>query len=154
MLFAGFNINHNKIISQQVRNIDIFPTICDLIGTSLDQPIDGQSLYPLIKGESIEELPAYIESNPLIRLKSNDVIGIRTSKYKYFRDKNESNKRIHLYNLESDPLENENLNHKKEIVNKMERILQDILKDTSENVSEDDEQTKEIEEELKRLGYI
>ena len=154
LLFAGFNINHNKIISQQVRNIDIFPTICDLIGTSLDQPIDGQSLYPLIKGESIEELPAYIESNPLIRLKSNDVIGIRTSKYKYFRDKNESNKRIHLYNLESDPLENENLNHKKEIVNKMERILQDILKDTSENMSEDDEQTKEIEEELKRLGYI
>ena len=36
----------------------------------------------------------------------------------------------------------------------MERILQDILKDTSENVPEDDEQTKEIEEELKRLGYI
>ena len=43
------------------------------------------------------ENPAYIESNPLVIKQSNDVVGIRTGDYKYFRDKNDPKMRIHLF---------------------------------------------------------
>lgn len=154
LLFVGPKIPKGIIIDQQVRTVDIFPTLLELIGVEQINRSDGVSLLPLMKGEKLMELPAYIESNPLIELESDDVIGVRTSKYKYFRDKNDPKKRIHLYNLEKDPLENENLNHNCDIVNEMEMVLENILKDTPENVIEDFEETKKIEKELKKLGYM
>ena len=63
----------------------------------------------LIDEENIVESPAFLETNPLIIRKSNDVIGIRTSKFKYFRDKKIPDKNVNLYNLEDDPHENNNL---------------------------------------------
>ena len=83
-----------------------------------------------MNGEKNNENIAYVESNPLIQLESDDVIGIRTSKYKYFRDSINPEKRIHLYDLQNDPFENENIsNRNMELVKKFEKELQDIAKD-------------------------
>ena len=109
---------------------------------------------PLINGENMQEQPAYIESNPLVLTESNDVIGIRTSKYKYFRDKNESSKRIHLFNLETDPYEETNLSSDTELIKKFEGILSSLLEDYPENISENTSESDEIEQELRKLGYV
>ena len=77
--FVGYNVQKGIKITQQVRNIDIFPTIFELIGLKNNLDIDGISLKKIIDGETIKEIPAFIESNPLTIKKSNDVIGIRTS---------------------------------------------------------------------------
>ena len=56
------------------------------------------------------------------------MVGIRTSSFKYFRDKDSKNNRIHLYDLNSDPNENNNCasaNPKQ--VSIMEDILQKLL---------------------------
>ncbi len=154
-LIIGSKIPKNKIIKTQVRHIDIFPTIADIVGIEPISQIDGVSLLPLINGQDIEELPAYIESTPLVQKKTNDVIGIRTSQFKYFRDSNDPKKRIHLFNLQTDPLEENNVaENSPKIISNMENILSQILENKSEIEPEfNEDETKAIEEELKKLGY-
>ena len=157
LLFYGYNTSKNIKISQQVRIIDIFPTILDIIGIKdFNQSVDGQSLTPLIKGNLLSEEPAYLETHYSIDLKSLDKIGIRTSEFKFFRDKNDPTKLIHLYDLKNDPHENNNIaNIKPKIANEMEIILQDLISNTSPNLENyDEDETKKIEDELKKLGYI
>ena len=158
LLFVGYNVPKNKIVDQLVRSIDIFPTIFDLadLPQTLDS-VDGRSLVSFMNNKILDELPAYIESTPLMEIKTNDVIGIRTSKYKYFRDKDNPKNRIHLFNLIIDPYEDQNIADKKlELVIEMESILQNILNSTTSkfDVEIDDDETKQIEEELKKLGYL
>ncbi len=157
LLFAGYGIPKDKIIDQLVRSVDIFPTLSDLANLPKMENIDGRSLKPLLEGKSMDELPAYIESTPLIDLKTMDVIGVRTSTYKYFRDKEDATKRVFLYNIKKDPFEDNNLfKSNSKIVQEMEEILQKILEDKPsiplDEVNE--EESKIIEEELKKLGYI
>ena len=160
LLFFGNGINARKIISQQVRLIDLFPTICDLLRIKNPVDIDGKSLLPLIEGKNLEEFPAYFESTPLIQIKTNDVIGIRTSQFKYFRDRNDPNKRNFLFDLKKDPYEDSNIASKTETVEEMENILKQItsdykfLNDGKTIMESDDSDTKKIEKVLKKLGYV
>ncbi len=103
----------------------------------------------------MKEVPAYMESTPFIQKKANEVIGIRTSDFKYFRDREDSKKRIHLFDLKNDPLEENNI-AKKEVntVLEMEGILSNLIQNKSKDSTEfSEEETKLIEEELKKLGY-
>ena len=129
LLFYGKNIDKDKIFSKQVRLVDILPTICYLTDISFDyNNADGKNLLPLKNEEIFQESPAYIESNPLIDKKSNDVIGIRTSKFKYFRDSESQNERIHLFDLSNDYYEEHNIaSTNKTKVLEMEKILQESL---------------------------
>jgi arylsulfatase A-like enzyme len=154
LLFFGTNIPKDIHISQQVRTVDIFPTLFDILDIKTNIDFDGISLKPLFEGKKLHENPAYIESNPLILTESNDVIGIRTSQYKYFRDRDDAKKRIHLFNLLKDPYEDNNISNDKLIVAEMEDILQNFLKNYSINELSNKEESKEIEEELRKLGYL
>ncbi len=159
LLFLGYDVKKNMKISQQVRIIDIFPTILDIIGiTNNTANIDGQSLLPLIEGKQIPEEPAYMETHYLIDIESQDKIGVRTSQFKFFRDTNNPQVSVHLYDLKNDPFENNNIAKiKPEIVKKMEEILQNILQYSSQVPPDDEfneEEIKKIEEELKKLGYV
>jgi len=155
LLIIANQIKENVTISQQVRQVDIFPTILDILGIKNTEEVDGQSLVPLINGEELEELPAYMESTPSIQMKANEVIGIRTSQFKYFRDREDKTKRIHLYDLKNDFNEDYNISEKKNIVKKMENIIEELYKENIENENEkfNEEETREIEKELKKLGY-
>jgi arylsulfatase A-like enzyme len=156
LLFVGKNIPIGKKISQQVRTVDIFPTIFEALGIKFNDDIDGSSLINLMNDIDEDEKIAYFESTPLVLIDSNDVIGIRTSKYKYFRDKNNSQNRIHLYDLENDPLENLNLASSKiNEINNLENMLSNILKDSENDSNNENElNSKKIEDELRKLGYV
>ena len=156
LLFAGYSCNQKKMIDNQVRTVDIFPTLLKILGIKFDENSrDGRSLVSLMNGKNCDELEACMESNPLIQIKSNDVIGIRTSNYKYFRDVNESTKRVHLYDLVNDPFENINIAERNpEIVKEFEIKLQIILNDGPNlSINENDEDSEAIFDELKKLGY-
>ena len=160
LLLLGCGINSSKNISQQVRLIDLFPTLCDILEIKNPENIDGESLLPLIEGKSMPENPAYFESSPLVQIKTNNVIGIRTSKYKYFRDRYDPKKRQFLFDLKNDPDENNNIKNDTVILDKMEEILSRIIKNyeflddgqTIETTNNSD--TEKIENVLKKLGYI
>lgn len=158
LVFSGYGIQKPKIIPDQVRQVDIFPTILDMIGLSNSKnSIDGRSLMPLIHGEKLDEIPAYIENMATNSKKLGNSIGIRTSKYKYYRARIKPNKRAMLFDLENDPMELDNLaNIKLDIVEKMEDLLSQVLRNSTENKEEKEsaEETEKIREELKRLGYV
>ena len=84
------------------------------------------------------------------------MIGLRTSKYKYFRDKNNPKNRVHLYDLENDPYEDVNIKSTNiDKINEFENILSDLLKNSKNNSNDDDElNSEEIENELRKLGYV
>lgn len=161
LFIAGKEIPSNKIIENQVCTIDIFPTIAEIIGLSDEVDIRGRSLIPLIEGTHMDELPVFVESatNHTDSLTSN-VIGLRTPKFKYFRDRSDPNSNVNLFNLEHDPYEEKNIaSERSETVEKMEDLLLEIKKngvfqfqETEESI--DDEEVKRVTEELKKLGYI
>ena len=151
LLFSGYNIQ-KKIISEQVRNLDIFPTIFDLIGLDNNKNKSNQSLVPLMKGNKIEKLDAFIYS--VTNSNEEIVIGVRTEDYKYFRKINDSVENASLFNLKVDPHEEINLikdekNMAIELEEKIEKILNSSKK-TDENSNDDEE----VEAELKKLGYL
>jgi len=156
LFMIGHKVNQKKTISQQIRLIDVFPTICDMIGIPGERNVDGISVYPLLQGKKIEDVAAYIESTPAIQIKTDDVIGIRTNRYKYFRSRYDPKKHIHFYDLKNDPYEDENLADKsKETCAKMEGILKNIINGFSlEKVCYEDNNDKKVENVLKKLGYV
>lgn len=50
-----------KRVSSQVSSIDIMPTILELLGMSVDEGIQGNSLIPMIVNDFEEEYPAFSE---------------------------------------------------------------------------------------------
>ena len=162
LIFSGYNIPSGVLISEQVRSVDIFSTISDIIGlNNIDENKRGRSLLPLMQGKHLDELPVYIESAiNAAKGMSDNTIGIRTSEFKYFRDKNDATKNVHLYDLRKDQLEENNIaNNKNDVVIKMEKILLEILKNGNSKERKsyeeiDSEQSEIIESELKKLGYI
>ena len=104
----------SKEIIQQIRTIDLMPTILDYLEIILDDNynnLDGVSVLPLIKDGSLPESYAFSETgNPLHENsppKEPNVKSIRTSKWKLIFNEYDNSKE--LYNLESDPNENQNL---------------------------------------------
>ena len=164
LFMIGPKVDQGMTISQQVRLIDVFPTICEIIGIpDKDEKIDGVSLYPLLENRKIGNLVAYMESSPAIVIKVVIVIGIRTDKYKYFRNRYDSSKNVYLYDLENDPYEDNNIANKdKKVVEAMEDILKSIINGFSlekgcrlEYVDENlgTKETNMVEKELKKMGY-
>jgi arylsulfatase A-like enzyme len=159
LIFSGNNITENKVVKNQVGSVDIFPTILDLIGLpQMDEQIDGQSLVPLLKDESSKANPIYLETASVVKDELvGKVVGVRTSEYKYFRSRKSPNEKIHLYDLKNDPTEENNLARiNPEIAKEMELILSNFLVKLNVNISEEisDEETRLIERELKKLGYL
>lgn len=158
LIFTGQGISSSKIISEQVRQVDIFPTIIDILKISgLRNTVNGQSLAPLFISESLEEIPAYIETGSRDPKKLGNIIGIRTPKYKYLRSRIDPAQNISLFDLQNDPSEQNNLAQSKpEIVKEMENLLNEIKMDSiNQDLHElNDEETKNIQEELRKLGYL
>ena len=101
----------------------------------------------------------FLDSSLESTSKLNDTIGVRTNKFKYFRHRNDSNKNVHLFDLENDPFElcnicTENANIVKSLENELLQINPSgdfTFKKTNELNKDDTEKAKEI---LRQLGYI
>ncbi len=125
-----------------VQNIDIFPTILELLGIDQLKGTDGMSLVPLIsrstkKGRDFVFFDDNLFGEYLIR-KSRRKLGIRFKNYKYIktlvgRDEDlfapiPANTRVvkeELYDLRSDPEELNDLSHRKrDIMDQLDGMLQ------------------------------
>jgi arylsulfatase A-like enzyme len=155
LIILNKNFKKGKIINQQVRHVDIFSTILDILQIENEEKIDGISLKPLIMEKKIDEEIAVIETAPKSpKEEVGKIIGLRTSDYKYLRSRKNSNEFISLYNIKLDPLEKNNIkNSEKAIVKKYENLLSKLLKDENQEIVKEFDE-KCIEEELKKLGYM
>lgn len=169
LIFSGYKINHISPITQQICNIDIFPTLLDLIGLpTTELKLDGRSLLPLLRGKKFDSIPIYLTSLAVMKklflnIKIDEslgpLVGVRTENFKYFRNSKNSKKNVHLYDLKTDPFEDNNLFvQRKDIVKEMELILKKIQNNSLSLLNEEkdleDEEMKKVRESLKKLGYI
>jgi arylsulfatase A-like enzyme len=99
------SFNSGRVVTHIVENIDVMPTICEIVGVALpEQGIQGQSLVPLVTGrkEGWKER-AYAERISTM---------VRTPQFKLIQDARKSRQgegEYELYDLIRDPLETNNL---------------------------------------------
>ncbi len=117
-----------KRIDSLVQNIDIMPTLLDLLNIKVDKHLDGKSLLPIIEGQkkevrSVVFFEDIINKKRLMHLGYKRRRGIRIGNYKFIQtlggDREEisqimprGNLKIvntELYNLKKDPKEKNNL---------------------------------------------
>ena len=160
LIFVGYKIPKNKVIDKQVSSLDIFPTILDLAEIPIKDTNHGRTLSPLFKDDVFEERPLLLDSaSSESESKFSNSIGIRTPKFKYFRDRFDEKKNIHLFNLQNDPFEETNIYETNpEVIRNFEMELTKInstknfsFKKTDQFLEDEEEKAKDI---LKKLGYI
>lgn len=146
-----------KVISEQVSQIDILPTLIDGLNLHVNfkNPIQGRNLIPLIRDEKIPEVPLYSASCGTGIKERDYLISLRTSKYKFVTSPY-TNNLIVLYDLIQDPEELKNIASKeRNIVETFRQEIISLLKDSNfPCVQMSEEEKKEVEKKLKAIGYV
>jgi len=162
LIFVGKDIfPENRTITDQVSQVDIFPTIFDSLGLKIGARIriDGRSLMPLVKNERITEIPVFCEAcGSHLGDRKRWFVGIRTPRYKFIYSPYDHERPQELYDLKNDPAE------KKNIVCEHQEIAQETkdMYEAAYTRAEKDrmkheyssEEKKKIEERLRKLGYL
>ncbi|MFQ6083569.1 MAG: sulfatase-like hydrolase/transferase [Candidatus Aminicenantia bacterium] len=140
-------------INEQVRTVDILPTILDILKIDIPEFCQGVSLIPIIEGKKIREIEkSYAETYyPLITNGWSNLKSIRTNKWKYIQAP-----KPELYDLKNDSQEMNNLFNKN---NKIAFELSEQLEKLEKRMSSGQkptvkELTQEDKEKLIALGYI
>ena len=107
LIFSHPNlVPHKKVLEDQVRLVDVAPTILDLIKIRRPKTFQGISLKNLLQGKPLPEaLVAYAESLYANKhYKWSSLLAYRTQEWKYIHST-----RPELFNIKEDPGELENL---------------------------------------------
>ncbi|HEV2381888.1 MAG TPA: sulfatase-like hydrolase/transferase [Terriglobia bacterium] len=106
LIIAGPGVPAGRVIDEQVRSIDVMPTILGFLQLSPGNEAQGVNLWPLVEHRS--RIPAdssYLETiYPRTYLGWSELRGMRTDKWAFI-----SAPRPELYDLESDPAEMQNI---------------------------------------------
>ncbi len=162
-------ILHNPIedypvrrVVPQVRTMDIFPTIADLLGVPVRTGLGGVNLLELMRGEDTDARIAYggiVDAGPERRF-------VRYLGYKYIEVTAPQNPRmpplarqpprIQLFDLSSDPGEQHNLaGERTDLVERFHGMLQETLRGGQAAGFElPDDVDEETKERLRSLGYL
>ncbi len=108
LLFRGPGVVPGARLGVTARTVDLFPTVLDLVGTSLPAGIElsGRSLAGALRGrEELSEEPTYAETLiPLLHFGWSDLRSLREGSWKYIEAP-----RPELYDLGRDPMETRNM---------------------------------------------
>jgi arylsulfatase A-like enzyme/Tfp pilus assembly protein PilF len=144
-----------KTVSSQVENIDLMPTLCEILGLPVPRDVQGRSLLPLIAGhESGRDVEAYSESYyPRYHYGWSELKSLRNSRYKFIQAP-----RPELYDLSLDPREKNNIfSQESSLAEKFARNLQRLENRLSRKEVADkgpQQLDDDSREKLMALGYI
>jgi arylsulfatase A-like enzyme len=160
LVISGPGVPAGVRVEQQVRQVDVAPTILELSGAGeLPTPIHGTSLAGKLRGEDDTELPAYMEACGVVLQQHGETItGLRTPPWKLTVRSQDGSQHFGLYDLRQDPDERTNLaSDMPEKVREMRALLEEIsrpLGSGSEAQQMSDEEMELLERRLSDLGYI
>jgi len=141
----------------QIRQIDILPTILDLVQVPHKTSTAGQSVLPVLKGNDSEHRDAYLEAvGKVIPSKEEWLAGIRVdNKYKYIFSPYRTDYREELYDLKRDPGERHNIaSRNPDIVAELKIKIDAMMSESVLGQGLSDEDQREMESKLRALGYI
>ncbi len=106
LIIAGPDISSNRVVAQQVRSIDIMPTVVDFLHLSAGDQVQGVSLMPLCEeGGRVRSNYCYMETlYPRTQMRWSELRGMRTDDWKLIIAP-----RAELYDMKADPAERENM---------------------------------------------
>jgi len=154
-------LGEGSVIAQQVRSIDLYPTILDLLGVDLPHPVQGLSLRPLLEGRSMPDIEAFSESTNIPRerksLRSDSLKLVRVSGKKKWEEEGPAPS-WELYDLRRDPREQNDLSAQyPDIVEFLSARMLQIMYGSDESerdVEVPDDIDDRLREELAALGYL
>ncbi len=152
-IMAGPRIPAGIRVQQQAREIDLLPTVLDLLGGKASSVVQGTSMVPAFSGKSVPSTYSYEETLvPKIDMGWAELRGIHTAHWMYVRAP-----RPELYNLDKDPDELNNVidTHPKEYreLDAQLRKLSPVESSGTETLTmkQLDQQTRK---QLQSLGYV
>ena len=136
---------------QLVSHIDIFPTVCDVLGIDKPQNLQGLSLLPITKGKKLPKREIYFESfQPYYTLGWAPLQGYISQKDKFF-----DSPIPELYDLVTDFDEKNNLSNSTNLEDYNKTLEQLILHQSNpENINARNRIDNFTLTKLKSLGYI
>lgn len=84
MIRGPFGFSGGKVSNALVSQIDIFPTLCDVLGLEPPPWLQGTSLMPLVRGEA-EQVNETIFAEHEAHAVPEPQASVRTERYKYIR---------------------------------------------------------------------
>ncbi len=96
------------------QQIDILPTIMDMMGWETPEGVQGRSLWPAIQGEPMDDVPVFAESveggyQAKMVQRTSYVRSVRTRDWKFIARMGPLGDKFELYNLVDDPREMNNV---------------------------------------------
>jgi arylsulfatase A-like enzyme/Tfp pilus assembly protein PilF len=152
-IMAGPGAPSGVVVADQVRAIDLVPTVLDLLGSSSELKSDGESVAALLRGGKRDLTPSsYAESYyPRFHYGWSEVRAIRADGWKAI-----DAPRRELYNLRTDPGETRNLYVEQQAL--ADRMLGELTRTAREldgaaqpSVRQPERETLER---LRSLGYV
>ncbi len=147
--FKGYTAG--RVINGQVRLIDLYPTVIDLLGLALQHEVQGRSLAPMLEGQELPELDAFSEAT----ITAVQLVSLRSPRYKFIQTV--EGEAPLLFNLELDDAETHNLAETSpDLLNLLRQRIRSIRSGERrpEDVLNPEDLDPELLEQLKALGYI
>jgi len=138
-------------VDSYVSHVDIFPTVCDMLGITKPSFLQGTSLLPAMKGKKLPERPIYFES--LYPYYSRGWAPLKG--YMLERKKFIDSPIPELYDLNHDFNERNNLAEKEKVTqlkSQLDNIVQALT--PSEKIDAARKVDNETREKLASLGYV
>jgi arylsulfatase A-like enzyme len=151
-----------RVFEEQVRLIDLFPTVLDLLGVPIEHRIDGRSLRPLLEGDGLPPVDAFAER---LNVNHRESKALRSHRFKYIHNYPKEKGKMRglvesqeLFDLTRDPGEQVNVaaQYPEQVAELDARlqILLALLADPSEIEDEMRELDPDLERRLRALGYL
>jgi len=126
LIMSGPGVPKNKKRAAFCYLLDIFPTLCELIGLAIPDSVDGQSLAPLMQDDNRQSretlLFAYIDCQR----------SVRDERFKLIEYAVEGKRTTQLFDLQEDPLETNNLAGKAGYAEQLSRLRKELRRWPSE----------------------
>ncbi len=150
LIIAAPGLGPGKV-DEPVAHVDIFPTVCDIIGAPRPSFLQGASLRPAMEGKPAAPRPIYFESmDPYYRLDCAPLQGLIEGREKFIESP-----RPELYSLDADPDERVDLSGRRELAGyrqELDRIVRSLS--NPKGLPAEGRMDREAMEKLESLGYV
>lgn len=142
-----------RVVADQVRSIDIAPTIASLAGVADGPPMDGESLRPLLEGQTRPDAPLSLAESwyPRLHFGWSELRSARVGEWKFI-----AAPKPELYDLRTDPGETRNVVQDRpqvaaRLAADLENVSSGFAATSARTAAQPDKATVER---LQALGYV
>jgi arylsulfatase A-like enzyme len=153
LIIAGPGVSET-VVDQQVRHVDLLPTLTDACGMPVPDNVDGRSLRPLLEGRSLPEEPAYMEAVG-VKLEGRHIVGARIPGWKLIQAEG-SKPALYKLDGESPPDETTNrFDEHPEVAADLDSYIAQVRASEADPRSGmTDAEEAVVEQHLRDLGYL